>query len=100
MPAPGVRVTVAEPLSRDHVMVCEWCDLWGKKLNESKTKTMVVSRSGKMHPQSTALDPSQPSLPDRVAVVPVFQLAVCSCVTMHIVYLWQYNVSWTRSGVT
>ena len=35
--------------------VSEWCDLWGMKLNESKTKTMIVSRSRTMHPQSPAL---------------------------------------------
>ena len=32
----------------------EWCDLWGMKLNESKTKTIIVSRSRTMHPQSPA----------------------------------------------
>ena len=35
--------------------VSEWCDLWGMKLNTSKTKTMVVSRSRTMHPKSPAL---------------------------------------------
>ena len=29
VPSPGVRVTVAESLSRDLVKVSEWCDLWG-----------------------------------------------------------------------
>ena len=29
VPFPGVRVTVAESLSRDLVKVSEWCDLWG-----------------------------------------------------------------------
>ena len=28
VPSPGVRVTVAESLSRDIVKVSEWCDLW------------------------------------------------------------------------
>ena len=55
VPSPGVRVTVAETLSRDLVMVSESCDLWGMKLNSSKTKTMIVSRSCTMHPQSPAL---------------------------------------------
>ena len=32
-----------------------WCDLWGMKLNASKTKTMIVSRSRTMHPQSPPL---------------------------------------------
>ena len=55
VPSPGVRVTVSESLSRDLVKVSEWCDLWGMKLNASKTKTMIVSRSCTKHPQSPAL---------------------------------------------
>ena len=55
VPFPGLRVAVAESLSCDHVKVNEWCDLWGMKLNASKTKTMIVSRSRTMHPQSPAL---------------------------------------------
>ena len=35
--------------------VSEWCELWGMKLNASKTKTMIVSRSRTMHPQSPLL---------------------------------------------
>ena len=34
---------------------CLWCDLWGMKFNASKTKTMRVSRSRTMHPQSPSL---------------------------------------------
>ena len=37
-------------LRRDLVKVSEWCDLWSMKLNVSKTKTMIVSRSHTMHP--------------------------------------------------
>ena len=55
VPSPGVRVTVAESLIHDLGRVSEWCDLWEKKLNVSKTKTMVVSRSCTMHPQSPPL---------------------------------------------
>ena len=55
MPSPGVRVTAAEYLSRDLVKVSEWCDLRGIKSNVSKTKTMIVSRSRAMHPQSPPL---------------------------------------------
>ena len=55
VPSPGARVTVAESLNRDLVRVNAWCDLWGMKLNASKTKTMIVSRSGTMHPQSPPL---------------------------------------------
>ena len=43
VPSPGLRVAVAESLSRDLVKVNEWCDLWGMKFNASKTKTMIVS---------------------------------------------------------
>ena len=42
VPSPGVRVTVAESLIRDLGRVSEWCDLWGMKLNATKTKTMIV----------------------------------------------------------
>ena len=55
VPSPGLRVTVAESLSCDLVKVSEWCDLLGMKLNASKTKTMIVSRSLSMYPQSPAL---------------------------------------------
>ena len=55
VPSSGLRVAVAESLSRDLVKVSEWCDLWGMKLSASKTKTMIVSRSRTMHPQSPAL---------------------------------------------
>ena len=50
MPSTAVRVTVAESLIRDLGRVSEWWDLWGIKLNASKTKTMIVSRSRPMHP--------------------------------------------------
>ena len=52
VPSQGVRVTVAESLIRDLGRVSEWCDLWAMKSNASKTKTMIVSRSSTMHPQS------------------------------------------------
>ena len=55
VPSPGVRVTVAESLIRDLGRVSEWCDLWGMKLNASKTKTMMVSRSRSVHPQAPPL---------------------------------------------
>ena len=55
VPSPGVRVTVAESLNRDLVKVNAWCDLWRMKLNASKTKTMIVSRSRTMHPQPPPL---------------------------------------------
>ena len=52
VPSPGVIVTVAESMIRDLGRVSEWCDLWGMKLNASKTKTMIVSRSRTILPQS------------------------------------------------
>ena len=48
VPSPGVRVAVAESLIRDLGRVSEWCNLWGMKLNASKTKTMMDSRSRTM----------------------------------------------------
>ena len=53
--SPGVRVTVVDALIRDLIRVSEWCNLWGMKLNASKTKTMIVSMSCTMHPQSLPL---------------------------------------------
>ena len=55
VPSPGVRVAIAESLIHDLGRVSEWCDLWGMKLNVSKTKTMIVSRSRTIHPQSPPL---------------------------------------------
>ena len=55
VPSPGVRVAVAESLIRDLGRVSEWCDLCGLKLHASKTKTMIVSKSRTMHPQSPSL---------------------------------------------
>ena len=55
VPSPGGRVAVAESLIRDLGRISEWCDRWGMKLNASKTKTMIVSRSRTMHPQSPPL---------------------------------------------
>ena len=55
VPSPGVRVAVAESLIRDLGRVNEWCILWGMKLNASKTKTMIISRTLAMHPQSHQL---------------------------------------------
>ena len=55
VPSPSIRVRVAESLIRDRGRVSEWCDLWGMKLNASKTKTIIVWRSRTMHPQSPPL---------------------------------------------
>ena len=37
-------------MNRDLNRVSVWCNLWGMKLNASKTKTMIVSRSRTVHP--------------------------------------------------
>ena len=55
IPSPGVRVAVAESLIHYLGRVREWCDLGGIKLNVSKTKTVIVSRSLTMHLQSPPL---------------------------------------------
>ena len=52
VPPPGVRVAVAESRIRDIGRVSEWSDLWGMKLNTCKTKTLIVSWSRTLHPQS------------------------------------------------
>ena len=52
VPSPGERVAVSESMNRDLNRVSVWCNLWGVKLNASKTKTMIVSRSRTVHPQS------------------------------------------------
>ena len=69
VPSPGVRVAVAESLSRDIIEVSELCDLWGMKLNASKTKTMIVSRSHTMHSQSPALNIGRTVLQESVDLV-------------------------------
>ena len=55
VPSPGVGVAVAESLIYDLGRVSEWFDLCWMKLNASKTKTMIVSRSRTMYPQPTPL---------------------------------------------
>ena len=50
-----LRFTVAESANRDLGNVSDVCDLYGMKLNASTTKTMIVSRSHTMHPQSHPL---------------------------------------------
>ena len=55
VPSPGNRVAVSESMNHDLNRVSVWCNLWGMKLNASKTKTMIVSRSCTVHPQFTPL---------------------------------------------
>ena len=58
VPSPGEKVAVSESMNRDLNKVSMWCkpcNLWGMKLNASKTKIMIVSRSRTVHPQLTPL---------------------------------------------
>ena len=55
VPFPGERVAVSDSMNRDLDRVSVWCNLWGMKLNVSKTKTMIVSRSRTVHPLLTPL---------------------------------------------
>ena len=55
VPFRGFGVIVPESLIRDIGIASEWCDLLGIKLNASKTKTVIVSKSRTMHPQSPPL---------------------------------------------
>ena len=52
VPSPGLRVAVAESLSRDLVKFSEWCDVWGMKLNASKTydSLQVTHNASPNHP--------------------------------------------------
>ena len=53
VPSPGERVAVSESMNCDLNKVTVWCNLCRMKLNASKTKTMIVSRSCTVHPQLT-----------------------------------------------
>ena len=55
VPSPGERVAVSESMNRDLNRISVCCNLWGMKLNASKTKTMIVSRSCTVYPQLTPL---------------------------------------------
>ena len=55
MPYAGERGAVSESMNRDLNKVSVWCNLWGMKLNVSKNKTMIVSRSCTVHPLLTPL---------------------------------------------
>ena len=43
-------------MNHDLNKVSVWCNLWGMKLNVSKTRTMIVSGSRTVHPQLTPID--------------------------------------------
>ena len=53
--SPQDRVQVADLLNRDIQRIQAWCDMWGMRLNPSKSKNLVVGRS-------RTLDPPHPDL--------------------------------------
>ena len=53
VPSPAERVAVSESMNRYLNRVSVWCNLWGMKLNASKTKISIVSRSRTVHPRLT-----------------------------------------------
>ena len=55
VPSHGERVAISESMNRDLNRVSVWCNLCGMKLNASKTKNMIVSRSRTGRPQLTPL---------------------------------------------
>ena len=55
VPSSGERVAVSESKNRDLNRVSVWCNLWGMKLNASRTKTIIVSWSRTVHPLLTPL---------------------------------------------
>ena len=66
--SPLERTAVAESLNRDVHIVSEWCSLWEMRLNESKTKTMIVSWSCKMYPHSPSLAMGETDLKESVGL--------------------------------
>ena len=69
VPSPGERVAISESMNRDLNRVSVWCNQWGMKLNESKTKTMIVSRSRTVHPQLIPLTLDGPVLGESADLV-------------------------------
>ena len=55
VPSTGESVAVSESMNCDLNRVSVWCNLWEMKLNVSKTKTMMVSRSRTVRPLLTPL---------------------------------------------
>ena len=50
MPSLGERIAVSESMNRDLNGASVWYAVGGMKLNASKTKTMIVSRSRTVNP--------------------------------------------------
>ena len=52
---PSSRARTVESVNKDLVSISEWCAAWGMKLNPTKTKSMVISRSRTTVPPLPAL---------------------------------------------
>ena len=50
IPSPNMRSDVTESLNRDLSKISTWCNLWGMRLNPTKTQSMIVSRSRTVFP--------------------------------------------------
>ena len=48
--SPNMRSNVTESLNKDLSKISTWCNLWGMRLNLSKTQSMIVSRSRTVFP--------------------------------------------------
>ena len=51
IPSPDQRQLVSDSLNRDLAKINDWCNLWGMKLNPTKTQSMIVSRSRTLLPE-------------------------------------------------
>ena len=50
IPSPDQRQLVSDSVNRDLAKINDWCNLWGMKLNPTKTQSMIVSRSRTLFP--------------------------------------------------
>ena len=61
--SPNDRVMVADSLNRDLHKIYIWCQIWGMKLNPSKTQSIIVSRSKTINPVHPSLTLCGQSIP-------------------------------------
>ena len=78
--------------------VSEWCDLWRMKLNESKTKTLIVSRSRTMHPQSPPLTIGRTALKESADLI-ILGVTFDSKMTIEKHLLSVYRAASQRLGI-
>ena len=64
-----VRESLSQSMNRDLNRVSVLCELWGMKLNASKTKVMIVCRSRTVQPQLTPLTLDETVLKDSADLV-------------------------------